>query len=107
MTNRLNNPTGGFFNHKPSPDGDGHPSVDIMRSLADTLIEELKLHEESEHEGKTCMTERVSTIAYLGHCLGLKKGDGPAVDHFLNLYHEAHKHGHDTVQEFIDNAHDD
>jgi hypothetical protein len=51
-----------------------------VREIRDLLVQFIERHEAVMHGGAVCVNERVNTIAFLGHCLGLDAaGLGPAM----------------------------
>ncbi len=48
---------------------------DLSRDMAecrDLLLEVIAAHEDADHDGDMCPTERFNALAFLAHCLGLK-----------------------------------
>lgn len=46
-----------------------------MRQAADQIEAVMSAHEADKHGGATCMMNRISAVAFLGHCLGLRADD--------------------------------
>lgn len=57
-----------------------------MSAVQDQLLAVIASHEREDHEGKACMPNRASAIAYLAHCLGVRGIHWDGAGQFLEEY---------------------
>lgn len=66
----------------------------ILNDVRGMLFNAMALHEKSEHNGQPCFNERVNSIAWLAHALGLTVDNLQQLGELLSDYERTH-HQHD------------